>query len=109
MDPQVYNLFQAKDGSGEEIIPLLRKEAFVLEHIISRGASSEPDFWYDQPKAEWVLLISGTATLEFEDRKVTLAGGDSLLIPAHCRHRVSATSLDAHWIALHLDSPDSAT
>jgi cupin 2 domain-containing protein len=83
---------------------LLRHSAFVLEHIVSRGAVSPEGFWYDQERDEWVLLLCGQAVLCFESgESLTLAAGTPLLIPAHCRHRVEHTSPDAIWLALHYE------
>lgn len=101
---RVQNLFDRPKGTKEEIYPLHKGRAFALEHIVSRGQASDPEFWYDQPKEEWIVLIMGRASLEFKDHPtITLLAGDSLLIPAHCIHRVAFTSEDAHWIVLHFD------
>jgi cupin 2 domain-containing protein len=76
-----------------------------LERIVSRGHSTPAGEWYDQEWDEWVVLLRGSATLRFAgDRQpVALSPGDYLLIPAHCRHRVEATSWDEDtvWLALH--------
>ena len=91
-------------GSGESIEPLLTHPAFTLEHIVSRGAASPEGFWYDQPRAEWVLLLQGEALLRYECGETrNLRAGDTLVIPAHRRHRVEHTSADAVWLALHYD------
>jgi len=104
MAVRLRHLSEFQEGCGEEIHPLLHGSSFSLEHIVSRGQASEPGFWYDQPKDEWVILVRGTATLEFADQApLTMQAGDHLLIPAHCRHRVASTSADAHWIALHFE------
>ena len=99
------NLFApvpAGEAAAERFIPLLQGAGFRLEHIVSHGRASEPGFWYDQAEDEWVALLRGTATLVFEpEETVALAAGDALLIPAHRRHRVAATSADAVWLALH--------
>ena len=63
MPLEIHNLFDARVGNHEEINPLIKNEAFTLEHIVSNGQSSEQDFWYDQSNDEWVVLITGTATL----------------------------------------------
>ena len=73
----------------------------LLEQIVSHGKASPEGFWYDQPRPEWVMLLRGTARLQFADGERPLAAGDALLIPAHCRHRVAECSLDAIWLALH--------
>ena len=51
------------------------------------------------------VLLAGRATLLFEGgRRVEFAPGDWLLIRAHERHRVEATSADPPcvWLAVHL-------
>ena len=75
-----------------------------IERIVSRGHVSQGGYWYDQPWFEWVLLLNGTAKIEFEDphEVVELSAGDHLNIPIHCRHRVIETSAnpDAVWVAV---------
>lgn len=77
----------------EELITVLAESKSVkIERIVSDGHASPDDFWYDQEQNEWVMLVAGSAVLEFEDRKQELKPGDHLLIPAHQRHRVESTS-----------------
>jgi cupin 2 domain-containing protein len=105
MIPLVRNLFTEASGvdGAEEFHTLLEGGAFRLESIVSRGQSSEPDFWYDQPQAEWVLLMVGMASLTFEGgEELNLKAGDYLLIPPRCRHRVKEASPNAVWLALHV-------
>ena len=75
----------------EEMITMLAESGNVrIERIVSTGQSSD---WYDQTDTEFVVLLDGTATLEFENGKVvSLVRGDTLLIAPHERHRVSFTS-----------------
>ncbi len=105
MLPQVQNLFAeglaTREEGRETFTDLLQGKAFRLEHIISRGEASEPGFWYDQDVDEWVLLAMGTAALEFEDGTLELKAGDAVYLPSHLRHRVSAVSMDAVWLAIH--------
>ncbi len=92
-------------GTGETNEPLFTHPAFTLEHIVSRGAASPEGFWYDQPRDEWVALLQGEAELRFDPgESCLLHAGDSLVIPAHRRHRVERTSHDAVWLALHFQN-----
>jgi cupin 2 domain-containing protein len=94
---------------AETSATLLRHPAFTLEHIVSRGGTSPDGFWYDQERAEWVLLLRGHALLRFESGESRhLTAGDPLLIPAHCRHRVDHSSPDALWLALHYQQEPEA-
>lgn len=99
--PTVTKLFETSESGPETINELLRNGSIKLEHIVSNGKASDPDFWYDQDDEEWVTLVQGKASLQFEEETVELVAGDALTIPAHCKHRVASTSPDAIWIALH--------
>ena len=63
-----------------------------IERLVSTGQCSPAGFWYDQAEDEWIVLVSGEAEIAFENETVSLKTGDSLLIPAHKRHRVERTS-----------------
>ncbi|MFC0241836.1 cupin domain-containing protein [Rhodopseudomonas telluris] len=80
-------------GPDEALDTLVARGGVRVERIVSFGQSSPDDFWYDQAEDEFVLLVSGSATLRFDDgRDVALTPGVWVDIPAHCRHRVEATS-----------------
>jgi cupin 2 domain-containing protein len=100
----VHNLFAGIPPEiPEEVFEeILRTETFRIERIVSRGQASPPGFWYDQETDEWVLLISGRATLRFADgRQIDLQPGDHLSIPRHVRHRVEKTEPATVWLAVH--------
>jgi cupin 2 domain-containing protein len=83
---------------------LIATGSFKLERIVSEGHSSQENFWYDQDKNEFVILLSGSATLSYEDgRKFSLIPGDYLTIPAHQKHRVDKTDVaqKTFWLAVH--------
>jgi len=94
-------------GGDEAIATLLTGDGMRVERIVSYGHVSPPGFWYDQNDAEWVLVISGCARLSIEgeasDRD--LGPGDSLFLPAHCRHRVAWTRPRERtvWLAVFVD------
>lgn len=94
----------AATGDGETVDVLLARPGVRIERIVSTGQSTPPGTWYDQPDDEWVALLAGSAMLRWGDGSlVELAPGDWLLIPAHARHRVEATSVDPPcvWLAVH--------
>ncbi len=101
------NLFsEIPEKLPEELIEVLAESSHIrIERIVSDGHTSADGFWYDQEQNEWVLLVSGTATLEFEERKVDLKAGDHILIPAHQRHRVEKTAASEKtiWLAVFYD------
>ncbi|GLP95111.1 cupin domain-containing protein [Paraferrimonas sedimenticola] len=99
------NLFQAiaAKSNDEQVDILLEKAGMRLERIVSHGHASAPDFWYDQSEHEWVTVLSGWGELTFDDGEVVrLTPGEHINIPAHKRHRVSATSATEAtvWLAL---------
>lgn len=104
MTPNPENLLRIPPGRAEAVFPLLEGGSFRLERIVSRGTPSPPGFWYDQEHPEWVLLLQGTASLEFSDGEVApLFPGQAGLIPPRRKHRVAAVSEDAVWLALHFE------
>ncbi len=92
--------------AAEQVHMLLAAGGARIERIVSAGQASPAGFWYDQEDTEYVLLLAGTARLRIdgEDSARALRPGDYLVLPAHCRHRVEATSRDppAVWLAVHL-------
>ena len=89
----------------ERFESLVETNAFKLERIVSTGHATPAGQWYDQERDEWIVLLSGTAGLLFEDEPepVRLLPGDYILIPAHRRHRVEWPDGAAPtiWLALH--------
>lgn len=94
-------------GADEAIETLLKGQGIRLERIVSHGHVSPAGFWLDQDEAEWVLVMSGRARLliEGEGAERELGPGDSLFLPAHCRHRVSWTQPGEPtiWLAIFIE------
>ena len=86
----LYNI--PKIVAGKECVEILFEENFTrIERIISPGSFVSE--WYDQEESEWLILLQGTATLEYDDNTViALKAGDTLTIPPHKVHRVIDTS-----------------
>jgi cupin 2 domain-containing protein len=91
---------------AEELTEVLAGRRGVrIERIVSTGQASPEGEWYDQDTDEWVVIIAGAARLrienEAEDRE--LGEGDWMLLPAHCRHRVTWTRAEPPtiWLTLH--------
>lgn len=102
MDNLFHNIKTRLDE--EEIAILLSRPGLRIERIVSTGQASPPDFWYDQPADEWVILLAGSAGLLVEgEPEHVLAPGDHLLLPAHARHRVTWTDATQPtvWLAVH--------
>jgi cupin 2 domain-containing protein len=93
-----------KAADRELVEALVDDPAVRIERIVSTGQVTPEGYWYDQSDDEFVLLLSGAAVLHFEadDRRITLAAGDWVEIPADVRHRVDWTNPDAPtvWLAV---------
>ena len=94
-------------GDTEVSQTLVTGRGIRLERIVSFGQASPEGFWYDQTETEWVTLLTGSARIRVADQAsdITLRPGDTLLLPAHCRHRVEWTDPEQPtvWIALFFD------
>ncbi len=101
------NLFAGLPACAEaELVATLASTPQLrIERIVSFGQASPEGFWYDQDRAEWVMLVSGSARLRFADESTAreFVAGDFVHIPAHARHRVEATDPHAPtvWLAVH--------
>lgn len=93
----------AKTEIPETVETILRgRGGFRVERIRSEAYTNGE--WYDQSEDEFVMLLSGAATLEFADgRRVELSAGEWLVIRRHVRHRVAAVSAGSVWLALFGD------
>ena len=90
--------------SGETSEEVCRTGSFRVERILSFGVHSPSSFWYEQEEDEWVAVLSGEGTLEFEDgSKEILKEGDWIFLPAHIRHRVASTTKEPPcvWLAVY--------
>lgn len=91
---------------AEEIFETLLANPNVrIERIVSMGQASPTDFWFDEPQAEWVLLVQGLAQIKFEDeaKASVLHPGDYVFIAPHRRHRIQFTQAcpPTVWLAVH--------
>jgi len=98
-------LRELPDAAGGEVIEtLVAAPGLRIERIVSHGQASPPGFWYDQPQAEFVLLLEGGAQLRFADEPAAriLGPGDCLDIAAHRRHRIEWTdpARPTVWLAV---------
>jgi len=101
------NLFinVADKHADEQIVELLSAQNIRIERIVSTGHATALDEWYDQDRAEWVLLLAGSAGLIFEGETepLVLEPGSYVHIGAHVRHRVAWTdqSVPTVWLAIY--------
>ena len=74
--------------------------------IVSTGHTTPEGEWYDQEDTEWVVVLKGRARLSFADGRddLEMEPGDHVLLPAHCRHRVTYTQAapPTVWLAVFM-------
>jgi len=105
--PRATSLFDdiPADLPDELFTTLMQASSFRVERIVSHGHASPPGFWYDQEENEFVIVLEGSAAVQFEDSAdpVELRRGSYLNIPAHARHRVAWTDQieKTVWLAIH--------
>ncbi|MDR3439788.1 cupin domain-containing protein [Telmatospirillum sp.] len=92
-------------SKDEVVTTLLSRAEGRIERIVSTGQVSPADFWYDQAWAEWVIVMSGGATLQFADTDelYRMGRGDYAFIAPHRLHRVAWTdpNVPTVWLAIH--------
>ena len=98
------NLFEIEKFPGikeDGMIDILKENEDVkIERIISTGQVSD---WMIQERKEYVVLLQGTAIIEFNDKKIEMKAGDTLFIEKMERHRVGYTSENpcCIWFCIH--------
>ncbi len=53
--------------TAEVFEELVSTSSVRIERIVSKGHVSPDIGWYDQAEHEWIMIMQGKATLEFED------------------------------------------
>ncbi len=99
------NIFSDLPASLDQEVfeDILKRENIRIERIISQGHSAPETGWFDQDENEWVIVLTGSASLLFEgEDEIELSAGDYLMIPAHQRHRVLKTDPEQPtiWLAI---------
>jgi cupin 2 domain-containing protein len=105
MTVKVQNIFHdlPELSDQEDLSILFQNPCAKIERIVSRSHSSPPGFWYDQDEDEWVILVRGEATLEFEGGELLqMKEGDHVTIPRHVKHRVHQTGPETIWLAVYI-------
>jgi cupin 2 domain-containing protein len=100
----LYDTTKIDTKKGEVFETVLEAGEMRIERIVTQTPYSEPGEWYDQEQDEWVVLLKGSAILEFKSGgKTKLSPGDHLFIPSNKVHRVSWSSPGevCIWLAIH--------
>lgn len=90
------------DKNQEQFFDLIKSDNIKIEKIVSNGQSSSVNFWYEQEKNEFVLILKGNAIIEYEHSDIELKEGDYINIKAFTKHRVKYTNKDEPtiWLAV---------
>ena len=75
------------------------RNAIVIQSL---SGSLERPVDYLQEQDEWVMVLSGGATLEVDGETVDLAPRDWLFLPSGLAHRVVRVEPGTDWLAFHL-------
>lgn len=91
----------AKPGEAFEQIASL--PFAKIERITSFGQATKKGKWLIQNWGEWVLVLSGSATLNIGGKLLNMKKGDFVFIEKGCPHRVEKTSKRQKtlWLAVH--------
>lgn len=90
-------------STKEHFLTLFESPTVKIERIVSQSHSTPAGVWYDQDQEEWVIVLRGQATLQFEHGEpVQMKAGDYVTIPTHLRHRVEETNPDTIWLVVHV-------
>jgi len=101
------NLFAPMPAAAadEHVEALVEAGPVRIERIVSFGQRTREGEWLAESRAEWVVVLEGSAGLLFEGEAAPrpLSRGDHVLIPAQMRHRVAWTDPAGPtvWLAVH--------
>ena len=86
----------------EKFESLVQHGSVRIERITLHGQASPEGFWYEQEQHEWVALLRGAARLNVSGKVVNLGPGDTVDLPAGCRHRIEWTTTEEPtvWLAV---------
>ncbi len=70
----------------------------VVEQILSGELDAPADYLQDHD--EWVVVLSGGATLIVEGTTIDLSAGEWLLLPRGVPHRLESTVPGTSWLAV---------
>ncbi len=100
----IFDISTLESKQDEVFETLLSKGDLRIERIVTFTPYSAPGDWYEEETDEWVVLLTGSAEIEYRTgEKVRMTAGDPLFIPARKKHRVSwsAPGERCIWLAVH--------
>lgn len=94
------------DKKNENFFEILHSKTVKIEKIVSNGQKTPKNYWYNQDRNEFVIILDGFAKVEIKEgdsiKEVELSKGDYLDIKANIEHRVSYTCEEnpTVWLAV---------
>ena len=90
----------AAPPSGESISVLAGGTGWRVEQLLTGTLPGPIEDQLDHD--EWVVVLSGGATLDVDGDVVTMTAGDWILLHAGVPHRVLSTEPPTSWLAVHV-------
>ena len=91
----------AAPPSGESISVLAGGPGWRVEQLLTGALPGPIEDRLDHD--EWVVVLSGSATLDVDGDVITMTAGDWVLLRAGVPHRVLTTEPPTSWLAVHVD------
>jgi cupin 2 domain-containing protein len=83
---------------GEAVVELARVGCARIEHILTGAVATPVEYLADED--EWLVLLTGGATLAVDGELVALSPGDWLLVPAYVAHRLLDVVAGTSWVTV---------
>jgi cupin 2 domain-containing protein len=84
---------------GESVETVARVSGATIEQILSGELDAPVD--YLSAHDEWVVVLSGGATLVVDGATVELRAGEWLALPRGVPHRLESVRPGTSWLAVH--------
>jgi cupin 2 domain-containing protein len=84
---------------GESVETVAMVSGAVVEQILSGDLGAPVEYLQDHD--EWVVVLSGGATLVVDGATIDLVEGEWLALPRGVRHRLESTLPGTSWLAVH--------
>jgi cupin 2 domain-containing protein len=85
-------------ATGEQTYRLAELGSVVVDQILSGRLEGPVDYAPDTD--EWVVVLAGGADLDVDGRRMRLAAGDWVLLPAGVAHRLVETEPGTNWVTV---------
>jgi cupin 2 domain-containing protein len=88
-------------AEGESFETLFQKSNVTIKRIVSSSKIDKEVMI--QEEDEWFIVISGTATIMIEDKKIVLERGDYCFVERKMAHSLIDVREGTIWLAVHIE------